>query len=293
MLWFFFVLTFFQEEPPLAAEDLRVDFTETVTVVNLPLRVWRHNHPYRELKLQDLSLVENGIHIDPQQLHQVETPLTIHFLFDLSTSNERHIWLAKRAVRDVIQRMKKADKGKISFFSSLYQPLTPYTGDQKDLLQKLSSLTPIGSTALYDGISGALDELGTEDGTRVLVLLSDGHDLLSHIGERELMAKVKSFGIPILFLSFSEKPSQPLLMEQRAFMEALVDKSGGAVIGSVADPVRGLHSEIKQQRSRYMISFVPPIPEDLQQWRSLVLRVENCPECLLEYRRAYQIDTIK
>lgn len=291
MFLLFLLMARFQE-PGSGDGEIRVDFTETVTVVNLPLKVRLHQRPYRHLKIEDIHLVENGVAIHPRRLREVKTALTLHFLFDMSTSNERFIFQAKKVARNLIQRMKKSDRAKISFFSSSYQALTGYERERKLLLNKLGRLSPVGSTALYDGIAGAIDELGKTSGSRVLILFSDGYDLLSHIGERELMAKVKGYGIPIFFLPLSDTRPEGLLLQQRRFLEALVRESGGTRLNRVSDSVRPLLEQLEYQRSRYMISFRPPGPENRDQWRSLVVVVKGCPDCQVEYRRAYQINTL-
>ncbi len=291
-MFLLFFCTVLLQDPMVADDEIQVDFTETVTMVNLPLMVRRNERPYKHLKIEDVRIVENGVALNPQQLRAVETALTLHFLFDMSTSNERYIFQAKKVARDLIQRMKKNDRAKISFFSSSYQPLTGYERDRKTLLTRLGMLSSVGSTALYDGIAGAIRELGEISGSRVLILFSDGYDLLSRTGERELMAVVKGYGIPIFFVPLSDNEPRGLLLKQRRFMEALVRESGGSRLERVSDSVRPLQEQLGYLRSRYLLSFRPPGPENLDQWRSLVVRVEGCPDCRIEYRRAYQIKNL-
>lgn len=281
---------------PEAAQDseIRVDFHETVTLVNLPIQVRLDGRPYRSLKQEDVQVIENGVEIPLQQLQRVETPLTIHFLFDLSTSNERHIFKSKKAVRDLLSRWRKGDRGKISFFSRHYEPLTEYITDRATLMDNLDLLTPVGTTALYEGLSGAIDQLAQESGPRVLVLFSDGHDLLSRISEDELMAKIKSYRIPILFVRFRLRgEEQPLLQKQREFMESLIRESGGALVGDGSDYGRHLKAALKAYRTRYLASYLPPAPEDRDQWRSLVVRIDECPNCQVTYKRGYQLSEIR
>lgn len=274
--------------------NIRIDFTETVTLVNLPIQVRQDGKPYRKLEQEDLQVIENGVQIELERLQRVETPLTIHFLFDLSTSNEKHIFKAKKAVRDVCSRWRKGDRAKISYFSRNYQPLTDYTSERSELMDNLRLLTPVGTTALYEGLSGAIDQLAQESGPRVLVLFSDGHDFLSSITEAELMAKVKSYRIPILFVRFKlQGTEQPLLLKQRRFMELLVAESGGALVGDGDHYGRHLKAALKAYRTRYVASFLPPAPEDRDQWRSLVVRIPTCPGCQISYKRAYQISDIR
>lgn len=286
-------LLFMGEEKP--AQDIQVDFTETVTVINLPLKVQQGGRPYKKLKKEELELVENGVAISLMDMAREEAPLTLHFLFDLSTSNERNIYLAKRAAGEMIQKMRRGDRVKISFFSSVYQPLTGYSSDRKYLNERLRFLTPVGSTALYDGIQSALEELGAESGSRALILFSDGHDLMSRTSEESLMTTVKNYRMPIFFVSFGDGAykDKPLLAAQRQFMEELAAESGGQTIAGPQQSARILQRELTEYRLRYRLRFTPPGPEDVEQWRSLVVRVKGCEGCELEYRRAYKISSFR
>lgn len=293
MMWVLLALMCWTQGEP--SEDIKVDYTATVTMVNLPIKVRKHGHPYKDLDLEQLRVVENGIKVVPQDLRKIETPITLHYLFDLSTSNSRHIMLAKRSVKEMVSRMRQGDKAKVSFFSSQYQPLTPYTSDKKKLNRSLGFLTPVGSTALYDSLAAALEELRQESGARMLILYSDGHDLMSHLTETELLARVKNYGIPIVFVGYKSETAKqkPLLAAQTQFMKTLANDSGGAVMQGLSAYQRPLVNLINQQRERYMLRYIPPGPEDLEQWRSLIVSVKNCTDCTLEYRRAYRISALK
>lgn len=274
--------------------DIKVDFTETVTMVSLPLKVTRGGEPYKDLELDMLQIVENGVQVVPAELQLVKSPLTLHFLFDLSTSNERHIFLAKKAARGLVGKMKPGDRSKVSFFSSSYQPLTAYTSDQEELARSLSYLTPVGSTALYDGIASALKDLRSVSGARVLVLFTDGHDLMSRMSENDLMAAVRNYRIPIIFVRFGDRDmkGKALLQAQVQFMDQMAKESGGETLRILSSSKRDIAKSVKAFRSRYMVRFRPPGPDNLEQWRSLVLRISDCPDCDLEYRRAYSISTM-
>ena len=290
MLLFCLLWCLAQEDESLENAEIRVDYTTTVTMVNLPIKILSEGEPYKGLELSDLQIIENGIQVELAMVRRVKTPLTTHFLFDLSISNERHLLNAKKSVREITGKMKTGDLSKISVFSGNYLPLTDYTADRKTLYSGLSRLAPAGSTAIYDAISAAIDELKGVSGSRVLILFSDGYDLMSHIEEGVLRNKVRNHGIPIIFVTFSNgKKKPPLLAAQLKYLEDLALESGGAVVDGTHAHTRDLASVIRRQRFRYMARFAPPGPDDLEQWRSLSVQISNCDDCRLEYRRAYQL----
>jgi len=290
MLLFCFLWCLAQDDESLEDADIRVDYTTTVTMVNLPIKILSEGEPYKGLELGDLQVIENGIQVELAMLRRVKTPLTTHFLFDLSISNERHLLNAKKSVREITGKMKPGDLSKISVFSGNYQPLTNYTSDRQLILSRLSRLAPVGSTAIYDAISAAIDELKGVSGSRVLILFSDGYDLMSRIDEAELKNKVRNHGIPIIFVSFSlGKKMPPLLAAQLQYLADLALDSGGAIVDGTHAHARDLAGVIRRQRLRYLVRFAPPGPDDLEQWRSLSVQISNCDNCRLEYRRAYQL----
>jgi len=284
-LWFCLL-----QNEALVVDDIQVDYVATVTYVNLPLKVQHQGRPYKRLELEDVTVIENGVRVELEELRRVRTPLTIHFLFDLSTSNERHLMFAKRAVFSTTERLEQGDRVKLSFFSANYQPVTDYTTDLTDLRQKMLMFRAVGSTALYDGIAEALHDMGTVSGPRALVVFSDGIDLLSRASQEDVHNLVRNYRIPIVFVGFSKKKSSaPLLAEQLEFMDRLVAASGGQVIDGTRGHARELQGALRELRFRYLLRFAPPGPDNLEQWRSLEVQISDCEACSLDYRRGYQL----
>ncbi|CAM2067688.1 VWA domain-containing protein [Sulfidibacter corallicola] len=294
MLLFLLLHTLFQEpgeDVVLVEPEFKVDYEERVVLVDLPLKVTRFGRPVTELERGDLVIKENGIEAEIRKLTQVQTELTVHLLLDLSTSNAEHIFQTKAASRHLIKQLKKGDKAKVSYFSNTYQELSDYTDDQDFLLKKLSRVTPIGSTALYDGLSAALDQLSEVSGSRVLFLFSDGHDLMSGTTEEELATKVKNYRIPIFMVSFkaSGKELPPLLAEQRQFMSDLVRDSGGHLFLGNTQFQNDLTQAMRQTRTRFLINYTSPNTSNGQTWRSIMATHKSCDDCYLEYRRGYEL----
>ena len=291
MTAFLFCWLLFQDIEMITDTRIKVDYTETVTMVNLPIKVQgKTGKPVKGLRIQDLKIIENGIQVELNTVRRVQTPLTIHFLFDLSISNERNLMHAKKAVKDYIRHMKPGDLAKISCFSTNYLPLTDYTRDKGLLIHKLNTMRATGSTALYDAMAETMVEMGKVSGSRLLVVLSDGFDLMSRTDEHRLRTLKRNDGLPIVFVAFAEeKKAAPLLEAQLQFMKDLARDSGGDVVRGTGPHTRELAAAIGKQRYRYVVRFSPPGPDNLDQWRSLDVRIANCGDCRLEYRRAYTL----
>ena len=281
------------EDEPLAEGDIKVDYTAVVTMVNLPVKVHQNGLPHRRLAPKDLSVVENGIKVDIEDVRKVQTPLRVQLLFDLSASNERYLDLAEKAVGMVLDGKKQGDLFKLSGFSDIPVSLTDFTDDTAAVKSKLSTMRPVGTTAFYDAMYRALDDLSRTNGSRVLVVFSDGHDLISRTSQGDLATRARNFQIPIVFVNFSKKRKKPLLKQQQDYIKGVVNETGGAVINGTSAHGRDLRAALDRLRFRYLIRFMPPGPDDLEQWRRLEVQVAGCTNCRIEHRRAYQLKSVQ
>lgn len=279
-----------EEELPLFEDDLDVAVSASLTLVNLSLRISEEDRLYRDLTAEKLEIREDGHLVPVFDISEEKTPLTLHFLFDLSTSHSDVLVDLKRDVTRVVSDLDDEDASKVGFFSDYYQSLTDYTQDRNQLRKALRRLTPIGSTALYDGMAESLKELKDREGTRVLIVYSDGHDLLSATTEQELHTLVANYQIPIVFVAYRglERDGE-LLRQQIAFLVNLAERSGGRVFRGDLKYLSNLRHYVRRLRHRYRVSFEPQDPEAKSKWRSLDIRVRDCGNCELEYKRAYQI----
>jgi VWFA-related protein len=72
-------------------------------------------------------------------------------------------------------------------------PAVPFTSDRAILRETLAGLQARGTTALYDGLSAALDHVVLSPlDRRVLILVSDGGDNGSRVELREILDKVRA-----------------------------------------------------------------------------------------------------
>jgi Ca-activated chloride channel family protein len=95
------------------------------------------------------------------------------------------------------------------------------------------NVVPEGGTALYDGIGIASDSTmksaGTEPSRRVLIVLSDGDDNLSHISRRTAIEKALQAGVVIFPVSTEVKWSASAYGERGdSTLGHFADETGGA-----------------------------------------------------------------
>ncbi len=274
-------------------DSFRVDYVETVTVMRIPVLIQRDRRLVKGVQPQDVLLRENGVSLDVVDVTEIELPCTVHLLFDLSFSQSEHIRRARRIGSDLFRHLRKGDRVKIATFSGRYYGLTTYTDDLDSLRPVLDQLKPRGTTALYDGVYLALQELAAESGPRLLVVLSDGVDMTSRRREDELRTMVKSHGIPIVLVRFSktELKGTQLIAQAESF-RSIVKESGGTSYFADFSVSRSLNREIREFSTRVQVSYLPPNPEDVGQWRHIQINIADCDQCEIEYRRAYQLNKL-
>jgi VWFA-related protein len=130
------------------------------------------------LTRDDFEIYDNG-KLQPITLFQTETqPLSIAIMLDRSGSMRDNIRLVTLAAEEFVRKLLPIDKARIGSFSDKIQ-LDPeeFTSDQAALLRVLRSDLPTGgATPLWNAAHEAMSALSTENGRRVVLLFTDGHD---------------------------------------------------------------------------------------------------------------------
>jgi VWFA-related protein len=172
--------------PPASKNKIRV----RVEVVNVPVTViGKRGLPIIDLTESDFQVYEDG---RPQTIRyftqESRQPLRIGLILDTSNSARRQLGYEKEAATQFIFQMLEGRNVKNEIFlqtfdntSSLVQD---FTTDPEILNEKIQDLKAGGGKALYDAIYSACRDKMMHTGDpettrRVLVLISDGHDVQS------------------------------------------------------------------------------------------------------------------
>jgi Ca-activated chloride channel homolog len=170
-------LVVFTASLPLSAQDvtLRVD----VKLVDIFVNVTDRNGAIvGALTRDDFAVTEDG---RPQEIsvfeRQSELPLNMTLAIDTSGSVRKDLSEeADAAHRFVHAIMRTQDQMSLLQFATDVTELTPFTNKISMIDHGLNRLHADHATALYDAILLGSEGLGSKDGRRVLVLVSDGGD---------------------------------------------------------------------------------------------------------------------
>ncbi len=156
-------------EPP----PIRVD----VRLVNVFVNVNDANGaPVPGLTQEDFALAEDG---RPQKISvfekQSEIPLSIVMAIDTSGSTHKDRFVEQKAAHDFVHSLlRPVDKMDLMEFSSDVREVVPFTNQVRRIDAGIEDLSSGPATALYDAIYLASQNLGPQQGRKVLLLISDG-----------------------------------------------------------------------------------------------------------------------
>jgi Ca-activated chloride channel homolog len=245
-------LLFSQQEqaPPLIRT--RVD------VVNILCTVKTGKGDYVEdLTREDFDIYEDGVKQEirffNREIGEDARPLSILLLIDTSGSVKSMLQFQQQAALEFLQQTlrENRDMAAVLQFDSDVSLVQDFTFDYSLLETAIRGIRAGGATKLYDALwLGARDLLRNEAGRRVQVVLSDGADTASQVGEREAIRAVQDEDIVIHAIGVQGED----YADFRALRRIALD-TGGVFINSKADLARlresfdAINQEIKNQYS--------------------------------------------
>lgn len=264
-------------KPPTEAVSL---FTMTAPVdeVRLNFTVTDKGGKFiKALSADDFSLFDD---VNPPervirfQAH-VDSPIDVVMLFDISSSIRYRFEFEQKAANHFLKHVLRpgVDRAAIVSFGSDVHEVQSMTGDIGLLTSAISHLVPGGDTALHDAVIRASHDLASQpaDNRKVIIILSDGADTISHAGSKDCMVAAISSEATIIVVDASV-PSESNSPGQR-FLRKVAENSGGFVL-----PAR-LDSELKSAfdtinsvlRNQYSLTYKPSLFQRDGSFRSVEL----------------------
>lgn len=240
----------------------------------------------RGLTASDFRLFENKI---PQEIDffsiEGEEPISVAFLLDLSTSMRvsGKLTAAKEAVRYFLDNLRRGDRfALIGFADDQVSWITEFTEDRARFLERLQVQEGFGQTALHDAVAatpGLVDR--NVVGRKAIVLITDGVDNASRLGEFEAIAVAREVEVPIYSVGFTSIPSvlraDRALSNDERVLRKIADETGGASF-LVNDPdelkeaVARINAELRYQ---YLIGYRPSDEDWNGRFRRIQLRTRD------------------
>ncbi len=224
-----------------------------------------------EVRLEDLSVIEDGAVQNIDVFHEAIDPVSIVLSLDSSGSMKKAADAAQAAARTFVEAVRPEDKLAVAMFADSFELAHDLTSNRTAILESLSHYVAKGGTALYDALAGSAARLKREKGRRAVVLFSDGRDE-NNPGTGP--GSVRSRDDAIRELKDSEAVVFAIGLGpniDRAFLEQVATESGGeAYFPADVSELEGQYRRIIENlRRRYVISYTSTNSVRDGEWRAV------------------------
>lgn len=231
------------------------------------------------LKKENFKIYEDGIEQTADFFSVEESPVSWGLVLDRSGSMMEMMRGVYQASLHVISEGTSNDEMFITTFNNKPEITSRFTDDRHKLENSTVGLRAGGTTALYDAISFALNEMKQgKFRKRVLVVVTDGDDNASGLSFRQLLERVEEEEVIVYTVGMFEASGMSARggnSATRFELEKLAEVTGGlAHFPTDVDGCRKVMKEIAVEVSRqYSLGYYPGNKNYDGKWRSVNLKV--------------------
>jgi Ca-activated chloride channel family protein len=250
-------------------------------------------HSMTGLDKNHFHVWEDKVEQEIQYFSAEEVPASVGIVFDISSSMEDKISVARDAVMTFLQTGSPEDEYTLIEFNSRPQITQNFTSDIAEFQNHLALVSPSGSTALYDAVYLGIQRLQHAHNPRkALLLITDGEDNHSHYTfsdvreiARESDVQIYAIGIAGYSIPTATKGNK----SGRAALEELVNLTGGRVFFTTdIQKLDEISSKIAEDlRNQYVLGYVPTNSSKNGKWRKLRLKVNPFSQVSVRARSGY------
>lgn len=256
-----------------AAESGRASASAGVSYVLVPLVVTdRKGRPVKDLEQGDVTLYADGKPVALDLFEKSDAaPVSFAILLDTSGSMALAGKMdgARVALLELLSRRRPGDDFALFTFSSgEVRETVPFTQDVSRLRRALAEAKPWGRTAFYDALAKMPDEsLKGKNGTRAIVLLTDGIDNASRLTTDDVVVLLEGVDVPVFPIGLRSPgafraPPPGFTAEALLNLDVLghLARASGGRVAIVDDPaaLSGVVSELEGDlRTQYLLGFSP------------------------------------
>jgi VWFA-related protein len=228
--------------------------------------------PVPDLKEKDVTLLVDGQPVKTDLFSKSDdAPVSFTILLDGSGSMGLVGKMdgARAAVRALVEQKLPGDDFSLYVFSAgEVREVVPFTTDTRTLLAAVASVEPHGRTAFYDALARMPDRtLLGRNGSRAIVLLTDGIDNASALTRDDLAVLLEGVDVPVYPIGL-RSPGAPVAPPPGVTPEAMLNldvlahvaRVSGGLLSLVdgSDQLPGAIARIeKDLRTQYLMGFTP------------------------------------
>lgn len=254
----------------------------------VPLQVTvtdRSGRHVTDLTRDDFVVLEDGVTQDVAFFGDAGIPLALALLLDTSASMTGKLATAQEAATGFARRLQPGDLATIVDFDSRVQILQGFTNDRVALEQAIRRTTADGTTALYNAVYIAVQELRKlrpeqemlSPPRRALIVLSDGADTSSLMTFEDVLgvAVRSDTVIYTIGIGYGQTSSEQSIEDTRFTLRRLAQQTGGRAFFPVdARDLRGVYGDIREELSSlYLLAYQSSNAQKDGRWRRIIVRV--------------------
>lgn len=268
------------------AADEPPRFGVRVRVVHLDVHVSRDGRAVSGLRADDFEVRDDGRSRAVELVARESSPVQAVLLLDTSGSVAGvRLERLRSAARAFLEGLDDGDQAALATFSSDVRLVAPPGSSRAELSDALDRLAGGGGTALFDAVGAALRLGDSRGGRPVLVVFSDGENVLSWLTPDKVLAVARGSEVAVYAVQ-SERGARaandPTLPEGRRqlgdapdFLSDLAAETGGRVWrtseGGLEQAFLDALAEVK---SRYLLRF--EVDDDARPgWHRLDVRLRR------------------
>jgi Ca-activated chloride channel family protein len=264
---------------PAAVPQAQVPASEQKATLSSVFGVFdKRDEPIPGLSKEQFSITDDG---QPAEVVAFESstkiPLRLGILIDSSKSSGGYLVNEKKAATFLAEHVvhSAADRAFVVAFNEVWDVVQDFTSDAGSLTQKIDAIKAGGGTAVWDVVYYACREKlkgQPTDGLvrRVIILLSDGNDNMSHVRHNDALTMALRAGVTVYIIAPQANRAEDTLRK-------LAASTGGDAFfpknpAEWAAAVNHIKGEVENQ---YLVTYTRTAPATNAEFHNLKIRVND------------------
>lgn len=285
--------------PPTRIQPANTTFrTDTsLVLVNVTVADSR-NRPATGLSKDIFRVFEDKIEQNVKFFSSDDEALSVGVVFDTSGSMASRIGHSRQSVRSFLDTANPQDEFFLVQFNDRAELVMPFTSAIEEIQNQITFAKAKGSTALFDAIYLALNQMKKARNSRkALLLVSDGEENWSRYSEREVYALIREADVQIYSIGlrqpdFSRSRRGSKHHDGSTILTALAEETGGryfplSKMSDLPDISQKIGFELRNQ---YTLGYISTNREGDGKYRRLEVKLiqpRGSPRLKAYYRRGY------
>ncbi len=210
--------------------------------------------PIHGLAASEFKVTDDGQFREILDFRNDVSPISVALLLD--SSGSMHIGGKLERASEVghflLASMREgADEAALFVFDKAVRTAQPFTGEFDKVRTSFASVTPWGTTSLYDAIAATAQQLSERPGRRAIIVLTDGVDTSSQMTPQEVSGIASAIDMPVYVVAVETS------ITAGGDLTNLAQWSGGMFYGVSSTSEGSVVSRqiVDELRHQYLIAF--------------------------------------